>query len=370
MPPQMPVTMRGDGRGAKATRPKHVGRFFPGKAVGGAELGTDSSDEEDAVKDVQDGPEITAEESQAQPHTQLQLKEVDLQRHLEQEHLLEQQRQAIEIEIAAHGSASEYETDDSDEEGESGNEDEDEEEEEEAPRRLLPKPVFIPKSKMYQQTTVVSPKVVIDTRTSSGGPETLGEQQKRRLETLQMLEQAIRRDDERRTADVAARDAQDINDVDDTDGSDRDADYAAWKLRELLRIKRYRDEIEKGEAERQELEARRALPEDVRMKDDLQHVQQQREEKLARIREAREAGTGGTRNSHHKGGFFQDDPIHTRKLHGVIEDTQAGAGQRGVFKRSGLTEQDTSTRDPIWQEPNGSKRVMSSDFEQRKKKRA
>ncbi|KAJ3100860.1 hypothetical protein HDU96_010196 [Phlyctochytrium bullatum] len=48
-------------------------------------------------------------------------------------------------------------------------------------------------------------------------------------------------------------------DVDDTDGVDEDAEYNAWKLRELIRIKRDREAAEAREQELAELERRRNM---------------------------------------------------------------------------------------------------------------
>ena len=93
--------------------------------------------------------------------------------------------------------------------------------------------------------------------------------------------------------------------VDDTDGLDEQAEYEAWKLRELKRVKRDREEREayvllfycnrvylnvifnenslfdskSRENEREEIERRRQMSDDVRFKEDLERARKSREEK-------------------------------------------------------------------------------------------
>lgn len=68
-------------------------------------------------------------------------------------------------------------------------------------------------------------------------------------------------------------------DIDDTDGLDADAEFEAWRLRELGRIKRDKEEQLARELEREEIERRRALPEEQRLKEDLEHAKKTRESK-------------------------------------------------------------------------------------------
>ena len=70
-----------------------------------------------------------------------------------------------------------------------------------------------------------------------------------------------------------------IPDVNDTDGLDPTAEFEAWRLRELGRIKRDKEEVIRREEEREEIERRRALPEEVRLKEDLERAQKTRDEK-------------------------------------------------------------------------------------------
>ena len=72
---------------------------------------------------------------------------------------------------------------------------------------------------------------------------------------------------------------EEVIDVDDTDGIDPSGEFDAWRLRELARIKRDKEAEIAREQEREEVERRRALPEEQRLKEDLEHAKRSREEK-------------------------------------------------------------------------------------------
>jgi hypothetical protein len=72
---------------------------------------------------------------------------------------------------------------------------------------------------------------------------------------------------------------EEIPDVDDTDGLDPTAEFEAWRLRELGRIKMEREAELQREKEREEIERRRAMPAEQRMKEDMEHAQKLRDEK-------------------------------------------------------------------------------------------
>lgn len=72
---------------------------------------------------------------------------------------------------------------------------------------------------------------------------------------------------------------EEIPDVDDTDGLDPAAEFEAWRLRELGRIKMEREAELEREKEREEIERRRAMPAEQRMKEDLERAQKLRDEK-------------------------------------------------------------------------------------------
>ncbi|KAK7509854.1 splicing factor, Prp19-binding domain-containing protein [Phyllosticta citriasiana] len=89
--------------------------------------------------------------------------------------------------------------------------------------------------------------------------------------------------------------------IDDTDGLDPEAEHAAWRLRELRRIKRERLAIEAAEQEREEIERRRNLTTPEREAEDAAFLAQQKEERAGK-------GTmAGMQKYFHRGAFFQDD---------------------------------------------------------------
>ena len=70
-----------------------------------------------------------------------------------------------------------------------------------------------------------------------------------------------------------------VPDVDDTDGLEPEAEFEAWRLRELARIKRDKEAEVQRELEREEIERRRALPEEQRLKEDMENAKRTRDEK-------------------------------------------------------------------------------------------
>ena len=78
---------------------------------------------------------------------------------------------------------------------------------------------------------------------------------------------------------VAEEKQEDVNEVDDTDGLDPAGEFEAWRLRELARIKKEKEAELAQEREREEVERRRAMPEEQRMKEDLERATKLRAEK-------------------------------------------------------------------------------------------
>ncbi|KAL8833336.1 MAG: hypothetical protein Q9170_004325 [Blastenia crenularia] len=93
----------------------------------------------------------------------------------------------------------------------------------------------------------------------------------------------------------------DAGEVDDTDDIDPEMERAAWKLRELKRVKRDREAIEEAEKEREEIERRRNLTKEEREAEDRVFLEQQKEERQGK------GNMGYMQKYFHKGAFFQDD---------------------------------------------------------------
>lgn len=90
--------------------------------------------------------------------------------------------------------------------------------------------------------------------------------------------------------------------MDDTDGLDPTAEFEAWRLRELARIKREKEEAAAREDERAEVERRRALPEEQRLREDLARAEQTRADKPKGQQKF-------LQKYWHKGAFHQVPPI-------------------------------------------------------------
>lgn len=137
-----------------------------------------------------------------------------------------------------------------------------------------------------------------------------------------------------------------IPDVDDTDGLDPEAEFEEWRARELTRLVRDKQAEAERDAEREEIERRRAMPEDQRMAEDMAYADATR---------AREKGEMGfLQKYYHKGAFHQDDEILNRDYTAATEsqvDMQMlpkvmqvrDFGKASRTKYTHLTDQDTSS---------------------------
>ncbi|KAG0079951.1 Microfibrillar-associated protein 1, partial [Podila epicladia] len=220
---------------------------------------------------------------------------------------------------------------------------EEESSDDDGPRRTLMKPVFVPKSQ----------RITIDESSRTEVAAELAEQarqeeiEQRKKESHQMLKEYVAR----QAAVEEVPDVDNLEDVDDTDGLDEEAEFEQWKLRELKRIKRDREELEVREAEKAEIERRRDLTEEERVKEDMEYLAKKKAE------EERERKSGGpVEKYHHKGAFFMDtdEAILRRSTNeatpDAIRDIKAlpkvmqvrNFGRAGQTKYTTLKDQDTS----------------------------
>ncbi|KAJ7630428.1 splicing factor, Prp19-binding domain-containing protein [Roridomyces roridus] len=150
---------------------------------------------------------------------------------------------------------------------ESSSEEESDSEEEEKPK-LQFRPVFVPKR---GRVTIAERDAMDDSEEATQKRE--AEAEERRKQSHDLVAESIRRE-------LAEKEKEDIiPDVDDTDGLEPEAEFEAWRLRELGRIKKEKEDEMRREEEREEVERRRALPEEQRMKEDLERAQKLRDEK-------------------------------------------------------------------------------------------
>lgn len=208
--------------------------------------------------------------------------------------------------------------DSSEEEEEDESEEEDSSSEEEAPRRKFQRPTFIKKSDRKQSQAIPPSTGDADTTpaphasNSTPQPSTSVEidTQTRRLAQADLLiKDKLERDVIARAQGKKAwDDDEDLlpeNLVDDTDGLDPEAEYAAWKLRELQRLKRDREALIAREKELEEVERRRNLTAEERDAEDQAFLAAQKQEREGGKSDS--AGPQYLARYHHKGAFFQGD---------------------------------------------------------------
>ncbi|GAC75553.1 microfibrillar-associated protein MFAP1 [Moesziomyces antarcticus T-34] len=197
---------------------------------------------------------------------------------------------------------SEYETDSDDE----GSEDE-------AAPPPLAKPIFVPKR---ARTTIAAGTA--DTEAAQEDAEAKAEEEaaKRRQEAHDLAAATIKRQ-------LAEKEYQETHatDVDDTDGLDPEAEFEAWRQRELARLQRDREALDEKRKAQAELDAFRALPESEKERLGRERAKQQAAEK----REQR-GNPAFLQKYYHKGSFFQDMDILQRDY------TEATSSQVDVSK--------------------------------------
>lgn len=180
---------------------------------------------------------------------------------------------------------------------------EEESSEDEQPKRILLRPTFIKKDKRKETSQNTEHQTTITDSAASA--------ESRRAQRQELANDLVRDQLEKEAAArVAGKKAWDEDEnvaaeeeaLDDRDGLDPEAEYAAWKLRELKRVKRQREVIEEAEREREEIERRRNLNPEEREREDREFIEKQKEEK-----EAGRGQAGYMRRYFHKGAFFRDD---------------------------------------------------------------
>lgn len=103
--------------------------------------------------------------------------------------------------------------------------------------------------------------------------------------------------------------AEIVPEVDDTDGLDVEAEFEAWRARELARLLREKQAQAAKDEEKEEIERRRAMPEEQRLKEDMEFA--------ARTREKEKGQMGFLQKYYHKGAFHQVNLFHGRKKRAV-----------------------------------------------------
>ncbi|ORX45704.1 hypothetical protein DM01DRAFT_1339930 [Hesseltinella vesiculosa] len=250
-------------------------------------------------------------------------------------------------------SSSEYETDSDDSE-------------EQDTLRSMPKPMFIPKNHRATVLQQEQQKLEEEDREKRLAEEL----ESQRLQSHQLLEEELKKEH------IKPVDLEVEEDVDDTDGLDEQAEFEAWKVRELLRIKRDRERRIAQEKEQEELERRREMPEEERLKEDMEHA--------AKTREKDKGEFTFMQKYYHKGAFYQDmagkeeifqrdysaptmNDVRKREILPEIMQVK-NFGLAGRTKYTHLKDQDTTDRSSPWAQP-PSKRSKHHGFSDRDRDR-
>ncbi|KAI9029920.1 splicing factor, Prp19-binding domain-containing protein [Phycomyces nitens] len=289
--------------------------------------GVEQDDQEEAKNEEEDDEEEQARE-------RLRMKQKALSQQIERE-------EAESIRAKAENEESE----ESEEEEESSSEYETDSEEETI--KAMPKPMFIPRS--HRETVKQQEKLKKEAEDRERRYQQELEERKKQSHDL-LAEELKREKEEDMDKDMTVYEDA----VDDTDGLDEEAEFEAWKVRELTRIKRDREERIAREKEQEELERRRALPESERLEEDL-----------ARAAETRDKEKGQhtfMQKYYHKGAFYQDpesevlqrdysaptvDEVRNKEMLPKVMQVK-NFGLAGRTKWTHLTAEDTSSMDDPW----------------------
>ena len=295
-------------------------RYRPGKAeVEDEEDEFDSEEEEDDATEAQkpSAPAPKASTFPSQKKLAIDLSKADKQRTTVPEASTRAKPDDADLEGFETASESEEEAGDaaegSSEEDEESSEEEDSSSDDE-PKRPMLAPKFISKAQRNRMQTAQPTK---------SAEEIAAEEERRKKEKAdEMLQAQMERDQAVRAAGKKAWDDEDNieEEVDDRDGLDEEAERAAWKLRELKRVRRDRLAIEEKEKEREEIDRRRALTDEERKAEDEAFIAAQKDDQEGKGKMAY------MQKYFHKGAFFQgDDEEQDEEVKAALNRDLAGA---------------------------------------------
>ncbi|MDI1489366.1 MAG: hypothetical protein OHK93_008644 [Ramalina farinacea] len=284
--------------------PVKPARYRPGKPVA-EDPSSDEEDESDEEQEIvtQPPPKATSFPSDARK-VAANLGKVDLHNAKTQALRGEEaknQAERVARAIADEGFVTEESEEERNSESESESDGSEESEEEESssedePAPKLLRPTFIKKDQRKEGVHVAEVKDEDDRWAE--------EEARRKEKADSMIQEQLEKDAAARAAgkkDWDDDEVQEVEQVDDTDGLDPETERAAWKLRELRRVKREREAIELAEKEREEIERRRNLSAEERDAEDKEFLEAQKEEREGRGK------MSYMQKYFHKGAFFQDD---------------------------------------------------------------
>jgi microfibrillar-associated protein 1 len=209
------------------------------------------------------------------------------------------------------------------------------ESEEETSYPVLMKPVFVPK--VSRETIFEQERLKIEEEQQE--KERIRLIEKRKQESSQMVLEALRKAEITKTAEK----------IDDTDGLDEEEEFQGWKLRELLRIKRDREQRAYRLVDEEDIERRRLMTDDQIKEENILDGKLGVEKKKMRF----------LQKYYHKGAFYNDDErvgdalAKTDALAPTLEDHAdrtvlpsvlqvRNFGKHGRTKYTHLVDQDTT----------------------------
>jgi len=290
-------------------------RYYPGKVEAeDVESEDESEEEEDEEQPAPKAAPPKASSFPSQKKLAVDLSKADQQRPAATKSTPKKPDEDLEGFVTASESSG-----DEAEGSSAGSEDEESSEEEESsdeePKKPMLRPTFISKAKRAQQATTQPQRSAED--------QVAEDERKRKEKADELLQAQLERDAAARAAGRKAWDDDaDINpedQVDDTDDLDPEAEKAAWKLRELKRVRRDRIAIEEKEKEREEIERRRNMTAEEREAEDKAYIEAQNEEREGKGK------MGFMRRYHHKGAFFVGDEEQDEEVKAVMNRDLAGA---------------------------------------------
>ncbi|EEQ89985.1 hypothetical protein RJZ56_001186 [Blastomyces dermatitidis] len=322
MPPPFPSS-----RGRMTANPQRPQRYRPGKPIAEEPSSEEEEDEEEEINEEverrRERERLRREQRRAPPPKATSfpagatskitsgVQGVKLEEESEDEagFVTDEEEDGEDVKVAGRGARAEGDQasgsgeEESEEESEEEEEEEESSSEDEAPRRVLLRPTFIKKSQRKESSTPAPGSSTADP-TAENEAESARRQEKADLLIRDQLEKeaAERAAGKKSWDDDENVEGENEEQIDDTDGLDPAAELAAWKLRELKRVKREREVIEQVEKEREEIERRRNLTAEEREREDREFLSQQKEE-----REAGRGKAGFMQRYFHKGAFFQED---------------------------------------------------------------
>ncbi|KAI8373698.1 splicing factor, Prp19-binding domain-containing protein [Blakeslea trispora] len=309
-------------------------------------------------RDESDDESDDEQEEEERARERMRLKQKSIQQQQAEEGVQEASHTIKQESIRPLEESEEEEEEESKEE-EGSSEYESSSEEEDTVMRL-PKPVFIPKAR--RETILEQEKMAKEAEEREKRLEE--EMEERKKQSHDMLAEELKRE---REQDLEKDLTQFEDAVDDTDGLDEEAEFNAWRVRELMRIKRDREERIAREKEEEELERIRSLPEDVRLKEDLKRAEESKQKDRGQFTYMQKY--------YHKGAFYVDeeDEIFKRDYSAPTIDEVRNKdllpkvmqvknfGLAGRTKYTHLVDQDTSSKDSPWDKPLAKRRRKNED---------